>query len=88
MVNKLILDNKNKDTYKLIMKISITNKEYIIYTKDEENKLGDKICYVSHYEIQDGVQRISSISKEELENIDEVFSKVIRLLYEKENKSI
>lgn len=43
MVNKLIIDNKNKDTYKIIMKVSTNDGEYIIYTKNELNNIGDTI---------------------------------------------
>lgn len=86
MANKLIIDNKNKDEYKIIMKITLSDGEYVIYTNDEENKLGDKICYVGKYEIDEGMQKILPIENiDVLENIDEIFRQVIMLLDKKES---
>lgn len=84
MVNKLMLDNKNKDTYKVIMKISLNNGEYIIYTLDEKNKFGDKICYVGKYEIDGGIQKLLPVEcTDTLESIDEVFRQIMVLLNKK-----
>ena len=84
MVNKLIIDNKEKDTYKLLMKISLTDGEYIIYTSDETNKFGDKICFVGKYELDNGMQKLLPIkSIDTLENIDEIFRQIINLLDKK-----
>ncbi len=86
MANRLIIDNKNKDEYKVIMKITLNDGEYVIYTSDEENKLGDKICYVGKYEVDEGMQKIIPIENiAVLENIDEIFRQVIMLLDKKES---
>lgn len=86
MANKLIIDNKEKDTYKVLMKISLNDGEYVIYTSDEENKFGDTICYVGKYEIDDGSQKLLPIKNvDTLENIDEVFRQIISLLDKKES---
>lgn len=86
MVNKLIIDNKNKDTYKIIMKVSTNDGEYIIYTKNELNNIGDTICYAGKYELDYGVQKILPIeSSETLENLDEIFRQIIMLLNKKES---
>ena len=87
MVNKLIIDNKNKDTYKIIMKVSTDDGEYLIYTKDELNNIGDTICYAGKYELDDGMQKILPIeSAEMLENLDEIFRQIIMLLNKKESR--
>ena len=86
MINKLIIDNKNKDTYKLIMKVSTDDGEYLIYTKNELNNIGDIICYVGKYELADGVQKILPIeSCDVLENLDGIFRQIIMLLNKKES---
>lgn len=46
MINKLIIDN---EVFKPIIKIAIDDKTFIIYTKNEVNKIGDIICYVGSY---------------------------------------
>ncbi len=84
MKNKLIIDNKNKDIYKVLMKIELNSEEYIIYTKDELNKIGDKICYVAKYTLDDGIQKLFPLdSIDTLENIDEVFRKILLFLDKK-----
>lgn len=86
MVNKLIIDNKEKDTFKVIMKVSTENGEYVIYTKDEVNNIGDIICYVGKYEFEEGMQRILPIENvDTLENLDEIFRQIIMLLNKRES---
>lgn len=86
MVNKLIIDNKNKDTYKIIMKVSTNDGDYLIYTKDEVNNIGDTICYVGKYEIDKGMQKIIPIENVDiLENLDEIFRQMVVSLNKKES---
>lgn len=85
MINKIIIDNKNKDTYKVLMKININDKDYIIYTKDEKNKLEDKICYVGEYNFTSKTQKILPVDDISLENIDQIFRQIIMLINKKES---
>lgn len=86
MINKLVIDNKKKDTYKPLLKIKTDNEEYIIYTKDEQNKLGDTVCYVSSYNFSDGVQRLEKIESDEtIEWLDNIFMQVQNLMNKKES---
>ena len=62
MKNKLVVEeNIDKKEYKPIIKITMEDEEFIIYTKDEINKLGDVICYVSSYCYEDGKQVLKPI---------------------------
>lgn len=89
MANKLIIDNKEKDTYKVLMKISLDDGEYVIYTSDEKNKFGDIICYVGKYKIDNGNQKLLPIeSIDTLENVDDVFRQIISLLDKKESSDM
>lgn len=86
MINKLIIDNENKDTYNIIMKLSLKDGEYIIYTKDEINDFDDTICYVGKYAFTNGVQKIFPVENTNiLENIDEVFRQVVMAINKKES---
>lgn len=88
MKNKLIMDNKNNDTYRVILKIKTEKEEYLIYTKDEVNKYGDIVCYLGEYETFDGIQKIYPINDEEtLEKMDTIFRQVLNILNKKEKKN-
>ena len=68
------------------MKVSTENGEYVIYTKDEVNNIGDIICYVGKYEFEVGMQRILPIENmDTLENLDEIFRQIIMLLNKRES---
>lgn len=85
MKNKLVIDNKKKDTYKPLLKIKTEAEEYIIYTKNEQNKLGDTICYVSSYSFNDGTQRLEMVDDVTLEMLDNIFMQVENLVNKKES---
>lgn len=86
MINKLVIDNKKKDIYKPLLKIKTENEEYIIYTKNEQNKLGDTVCYVSSYIFSDGTQRLEKIENDEtIEWLDNIFMQVENLVNKKES---
>lgn len=79
MKNKIIIIDKNnkKCEYDPIIKVSTSDKEYLVYTDNKKNKMGDIIYYVSLYEYLDGVQVLDSISEYELEVIDKLFTQVL-----------
>lgn len=79
MKNKIIIIDKNnkKCEYDPIIKVSTSDKEYLVYTDNKKNKMGDTIFYVSSYEYLDGVQVLDSISDYELEVIDKLFTQVL-----------
>ena len=61
------------------------DEEFIIYTKDEINKLGDVICYVSSYCYEDGKQVLKPIKdKRKLEILDNIFLQVQNLINKKD----
>ena len=82
MKNKLVVEeNIDKKEYKPIIKITMEDEEFIIYTKDEINKLGDVICYVSSYCYEDGKQVLKPIKdKRKLEILDNIFLQVQNLI--------
>lgn len=79
MKNKIILIDKNdkKCEYDPIIKVSTSDKDYLVYTDNKKNKMGDTIFYVSSYEYLDGIQVLNSISDYELEVIDKLFTQVL-----------
>lgn len=79
MKNKIILIDKNdkKCEYDPIVRISTTDKEYLIYTDNLKNKMGDTIFYVSTYEYLSGKQVLGSVSDMEIEIIDKLFTQVL-----------
>lgn len=79
MKNKIILIDKNdkKCEYNPIVRISTTDKEYLIYTDNLKNKMGDTIFYVSTYEYLSGKQVLGSVSDMEIEIIDKLFTQVL-----------
>lgn len=79
MKNKIILIDKNdkKCEYDPIVRISTTDKEYLIYTDNLKNKMGDTIFYVSTYEYLSGKQILGSVSDMEIEIIDKLFTQVL-----------
>ena len=86
MANKLIVDNKNKDTYNILLKISTDDGDYIIYTKNEVNKIGDVICYAAKYELDNGMQKLMPIENiNMLENLDEIFRQIVMLINKRES---
>ncbi len=79
MKNKLIIDNDNegKENYKLLLKVSTDEEEYIIYTNDTKNEVGDIICYVSCYNFKSGKQTISPVLDDQiLERLDGILMQV------------
>lgn len=83
MINKLIIDN---EVFKPIIKIAIDDKTFIIYTKNEVNKISDIICYVGSYKFLNGMQVISKVEdKNMLEVIDNIFMQVQSLINKKES---
>ena len=86
MINKIVFDDNSQKKYRTILKFKIDDESYIIYTKDEVNKLGDIICYVGNYEYKMGKQVLKPVNdKMLLEVIDEVFIKVQSLINKKES---
>lgn len=79
MKNKIILIDKNekKCEYDPIVRISTSDKEYLIYTDNKKNKMGDTIFYVSTYEYLSGKQVLGSVSDMEIEIIDKLFTQVL-----------
>ena len=86
MKNKLVIDEDiDKKEYRPIVKITIEDEEFIIYTKNEINKLGDVICYVSTYCYVDGRQVLKPIKdKRKLEILDNIFLQVQNLINKKD----
>ena len=86
MKNKLVIDEDiDKKEYKPIVKITMEDEEFIIYTKNEINKLGDVICYVSTYCYVDGKQVLKPIKdKRKLEILDNIFLQVQNLINKKD----
>ena len=59
----------------------------MIYTKNDVNKLGDVICYVSLYEYCNGKQVLKPIKdKRKVEILDGIFMQVQRLINKKESE--
>ena len=51
--SKIILEKgKNKEECKVLLKVEAFDKEYILYTKDEEDECGEKIAYAAMYDIK------------------------------------
>ena len=88
MINKLVVDDNNeKNEYKPILKVSMEDEDYLIYTKNDVNKLGDVICYVSLYESCNGKQVLKPIKdKRKVEILDGIFMQVQRLINKKESE--
>lgn len=88
MINKLVVDgNDEKNEYKPILKVSMEDEDYLIYTKNDVNKLGDVICYVSLYEYCNGKQVLKPIKdKRKVEILDGIFMQVQRLINKKESE--
>lgn len=86
MKNKLVIDEDiDKKEYRPIVKITMEDEEFIIYTKDEINKIGDVICYVSSYCYVDGKQVLKPIKdKRKLEILDNIFLQVQNLINKKD----
>lgn len=72
--NKLVIENGNKtEKYDILLNIEVSNNNYIIYTKREQNEYGDIIAYAGNYEFLNGIQSIKPIDDEEvLEFLDRV----------------
>lgn len=72
--NKLVIENGDKtEKYDILLNIEVSNNNYIIYTKREQNEYGDIIAYAGNYEFLNGIQSIKPIEDEEvLEFLDRV----------------
>ena len=65
--NKLVIEyGDNKEEFDILLKIEASDKEYIIYTKHEQNECGDIIAYAGGYEFFDGKQKITPVEDEEI----------------------
>ena len=50
--SKIVLEKgKTKEEYNVILKVEAFDKEYILYTKDEEDECGEKIAYAATYDL-------------------------------------
>lgn len=78
MKNKLIIDNdESKEEYRILIKVDTKDKEYLIYTRDEENSCGDIICYAGIYERIGGIQQLRPIEDTNtLEYLDGILMQV------------
>lgn len=87
MENKLIIEqNEKKVEFIPLIKVDMEDKEYIIYTKDEQNELGDTVCYVSTYNFKNGSQTLEPIDEENtLEFLDEILMHVQTIMNKKES---
>lgn len=85
MINKIVIDNDDlKKEYKPIIKVATDNEEYMIYTKNETNKIGDIICYAASYSFCDGKQVLLPIKDQnKLEVLDSIFVQVQNLVNKK-----
>ncbi len=75
--NLVILSGDGKEVFDILLKIEASDKEYIIYTKNEENEAGEVIAYAGNYEFKDGIQRIIPIEDEDdLEFLDMILLQI------------
>lgn len=50
--SKIVLEKgKSKEEYNVILKVEALDKEYILYTKNEEDECGEKIAYAALYDL-------------------------------------
>lgn len=76
--NNLVIQNGNgKEMYKVLLNIEADDKNYIIYTKNEQNDYGDTIAYAGNYEFVDGKQSIKPVEDEiVLEFLDTILMQI------------
>lgn len=65
--NNLVIESGDgKEIFDILLKVEACEKEYIIYTKHEQNECGDVIAYAGNYEFHDGKQKIVPVEDDDI----------------------
>lgn len=65
--NNLVIESEDgKEEFDILLKVEAQEKEYIIYTKHEQNECGDVIAYAGNYEFSEGKQKIVPVEDDDI----------------------